>query len=117
MRAMLIVPSLFSGLLPGCASPPKVPVETSRQRAYLASQQYDDAPLDITHYKPITLPGFKASADEPINRTLSLPRAKQFLDTVAVTWARQNKCGTCHTNLPYLVARPLVGSMDEAPAK
>ena len=37
---------------------------------------------------------------------MSLKRSAEFLDTVAVQWTRQRKCGTCHTNYPYLAARP-----------
>ena len=70
----------------------------------------------MNRYAPLILPGFKATADEPLRRSVSLPRAKEFLDSVAVTWARQNKCGSCHTNLAYLAARPFLGSMQEEPA-
>jgi squalene-hopene/tetraprenyl-beta-curcumene cyclase len=37
---------------------------------------------------------------------LSLKRSAELLDAVAVDWTRQRKCGTCHTNYPYLMARP-----------
>jgi squalene-hopene/tetraprenyl-beta-curcumene cyclase len=37
---------------------------------------------------------------------LSLKRSADLLDTVAVEWTRQRNCGTCHTNYPYLMARP-----------
>ncbi len=70
----------------------------------------------MNRYAPLVLPGFKAAADEPLRRSVSLPRAKEFLDSVNVAWARQNKCGTCHTNLAYLAARPFLGSMQEEPA-
>ncbi len=46
------------------------------------------------------------SPDEPLAKELSLPRAAEFLDAVAVTWTRERKCGTCHTNYAYLFARP-----------
>jgi len=35
-----------------------------------------------------------------------MSRAAVFLDQVALSWTRQHKCGTCHTNYPYLAARP-----------
>jgi squalene-hopene/tetraprenyl-beta-curcumene cyclase len=47
-------------------------------------------------------------ADEPLARQLSLRQAAAFLDGVAVNWTRDRNCGTCHTNYPYLLARPLL---------
>ncbi|MBX6314054.1 MAG: terpene cyclase/mutase family protein [Isosphaeraceae bacterium] len=47
--------------------------------------------------------------EEPLAAALSFERAAAFLDAVAVTWTRQRRCGTCHTNYPYLVARPVLG--------
>jgi squalene-hopene/tetraprenyl-beta-curcumene cyclase len=49
------------------------------------------------------------SPDEPLASGVSLPKAGEFLDAVAVNWTRQRACGTCHTNYPYLVARPALG--------
>jgi squalene-hopene/tetraprenyl-beta-curcumene cyclase len=40
----------------------------------------------------------------------SMAKAAEFLDDVALDWTRARKCGTCHTNFAYLVARPLAGS-------
>lgn len=51
------------------------------------------------------------SADEPIAAALSLERAARFLDTVAVNWTRERKCGTCHTNYAYLISRPVLKSI------
>jgi squalene-hopene/tetraprenyl-beta-curcumene cyclase len=48
------------------------------------------------------------SAEEPIAKALSLARSAEFLDNASVTWTRERKCGTCHTNYPYLMARPLI---------
>jgi squalene-hopene/tetraprenyl-beta-curcumene cyclase len=48
----------------------------------------------------------RASSKEPIARVMSLKRSAEFLDAVAVQWTRQHKCGTCHTNYAYLMARP-----------
>jgi squalene-hopene/tetraprenyl-beta-curcumene cyclase len=44
--------------------------------------------------------------DEPLAKKFSPARAAEFLDSVGVTWTRERKCGTCHTNYPYLMARP-----------
>lgn len=48
------------------------------------------------------------SAEEPIAPEASIQRAARFLDHVSVDWTRQRKCGTCHTNYAYLIARPSV---------
>ena len=48
----------------------------------------------------------RTSSQEPLARALSLKKTAELLDTVAVDWTRQRKCGTCHTNYPYLMARP-----------
>src|SRR5262249_21777369 len=48
------------------------------------------------------------SADEPIRETASLGLAATFLDNASLNWTRERKCGKCHTNYPYLGARPVV---------
>jgi squalene-hopene/tetraprenyl-beta-curcumene cyclase len=55
------------------------------------------------------------SPDEPLAPVASMSRAAVFLDQVALSWTRQRKCGTCHTNYPYLAARPLL-KQPQAPA-
>ncbi len=61
----------------------------------------DAAPLKIE--KP------KANSDkEPLAKELSLAKSAEFLDAVSLGWTRERKCGTCHTNYPYLMARPLL---------
>jgi squalene-hopene/tetraprenyl-beta-curcumene cyclase len=35
-----------------------------------------------------------------------MERAARFLDEVALDWTRDRKCGTCHTNYAYMLARP-----------
>ena len=56
------------------------------------------------------------SPDEPRAAKLSLAKSAEFLDGVALTWTREKKCGTCHTNYPYLMSRPfLKGSEAAAP--
>ena len=59
------------------------------------------------------LPG-KNQADEPVARSLSTAKAAAWLDSVAVNWTRKKKCGTCHTNLPYLWARPSLKSFESS---
>lgn len=46
------------------------------------------------------------SAEEPVAATYSAEKAAAYLDGVGVNWTRDRKCITCHTNLPYLMARP-----------
>jgi squalene-hopene/tetraprenyl-beta-curcumene cyclase len=50
------------------------------------------------------------SAGEPRAKDFSLARSANFLDRVAVNWSRQRQCATCHTNVPYLMARPALGN-------
>ena len=57
----------------------------------------------------------KNSAREPMAASVSPARAAEFLDAVAVNWTRVRRCGTCHTNLPYLWARPSLKAF-ETPA-
>jgi squalene-hopene/tetraprenyl-beta-curcumene cyclase len=46
--------------------------------------------------------------DEPIAAAASMAQAARFLDEMAVNWTRQRQCGSCHSNYPYLLARPLL---------
>jgi squalene-hopene/tetraprenyl-beta-curcumene cyclase len=54
------------------------------------------------------------SADEPRAKSVSLAAAARFLDAAAVNWTRERKCGTCHTNVPYLFAR---ATLNDAPSE
>jgi squalene-hopene/tetraprenyl-beta-curcumene cyclase len=55
------------------------------------------------------------SAKEPLAKTMSLDKAAAFLDGAALAWTRENKCGSCHTTFPYLMARGALGDT-KAPA-
>ncbi len=46
------------------------------------------------------------SADEPIAKEFSLQRSVAQIDEAAVQWNKQHNCVSCHTNCPYLIARP-----------
>lgn len=48
-------------------------------------------------------------ADEPRAATASLERGAAYLDAVATEWTQSRQCGSCHTNAPYLMARPWLG--------
>jgi squalene-hopene/tetraprenyl-beta-curcumene cyclase len=60
------------------------------------------------------LEGYKAEANEPIVREASVPKASHFLEAISLKWTRQNRCGTCHTNLAYMMARPFLAERDKA---
>lgn len=47
-------------------------------------------------------------ADERFAPAFSATKAAEYLDGVGVNWTRERKCVTCHTNMPYLAARPLL---------
>jgi squalene-hopene/tetraprenyl-beta-curcumene cyclase len=48
----------------------------------------------------------RPSSLEPMAPAFSWPRAAEYLDTTSLEWTRQRNCGSCHTNYPYLLARP-----------
>jgi squalene-hopene/tetraprenyl-beta-curcumene cyclase len=45
---------------------------------------------------------------EPTAKEYSAAKAAEYLDGVGIGWTRERKCITCHTNMPYLTARPLL---------
>src|SRR5207244_2057496 len=47
--------------------------------------------------------------DEPVAKQMSFARTAEFLDHQARAWTETKKCGTCHTNFPYLMARAQLG--------
>lgn len=51
---------------------------------------------------------------EALKENFSVEAATRFLDTSILYWQKQRKCFTCHTNYPYLMARPLLGAKDVA---
>jgi squalene-hopene/tetraprenyl-beta-curcumene cyclase len=81
------------------------------------SRVYDQAPVNWEHYQKMWLKDLaRATPDEPLLGEYSEEKAKRFLDDTAQKWARQNGCGTCHTTIPYLMARPLVGASTDRAA-
>lgn len=46
--------------------------------------------------------------DEPMAKAYSAEKAAEYLDGVGIGWTRDRGCITCHTNMPYLTARPLL---------
>jgi squalene-hopene/tetraprenyl-beta-curcumene cyclase len=55
--------------------------------------------------------------DEPLAGQFSMERAVQFMDASSLTWQKDRKCFTCHTNYAYLYARPLISSAAPAHAE
>jgi squalene-hopene/tetraprenyl-beta-curcumene cyclase len=49
--------------------------------------------------------------------TFSASKAAAYIDGVGLGWTRERKCATCHTNVPYMLARPRVTGGDLAPMK
>jgi squalene-hopene/tetraprenyl-beta-curcumene cyclase len=58
-----------------------------------------------------------ATPDEPMAESFSPEKALQFLDAAAVSWTREFQCGTCHTNYPYMMARPVFTNQTRAVAE
>lgn len=56
----------------------------------------------------------KNSEQEAFSKTMSLKHGAAFLDRASLEWTNTRKCGTCHTNYIYLVARPSLN--EPAPA-
>jgi squalene-hopene/tetraprenyl-beta-curcumene cyclase len=81
------------------------------------SPAYDQAPVDWAAYRKMWLRNFpRATPAEALLGAYSEDKAKVFLDDVSLKWVRQNRCGTCHTTVSYLMARPLIGNASERAA-
>lgn len=75
------------------------------------SPVYDQAPVNWDLYQKLWLKDLpRATPDEALLNIYNEEKAKDFLDDTALKWARQNGCGTCHTTIPYLMARPVIGT-------
>jgi squalene-hopene/tetraprenyl-beta-curcumene cyclase len=53
-------------------------------------------------------------ADEPFAEQFSMQQAIRFLDSAALSWQKERKCFSCHSNYAFLMARPAV--THDAPA-
>jgi squalene-hopene/tetraprenyl-beta-curcumene cyclase len=49
-------------------------------------------------------------SDEAVAASVSMRKARQFLDEAALAWTRGLRCGTCHTNYAYMIGRPSLGA-------
>jgi squalene-hopene/tetraprenyl-beta-curcumene cyclase len=78
---------------------------------------YDQAPINWDALQKDWLKDLpRAQPDEPVLSTYSEEKARAFLDDVSLQWSRQNRCGTCHTTISYLMARPLIRDSDNGAA-
>jgi squalene-hopene/tetraprenyl-beta-curcumene cyclase len=71
---------------------------------------FGEEPAAITNVAP---PG-PNRPDEPFLKEFSLSKAVQFLDSVALTWQKEQSCFACHSNYAFLLARPAISH--EVPA-
>src|SRR5262245_15273461 len=55
--------------------------------------------------------------NEPIAKAFSPTKAAAYLDGVGLDWTRTQACATCHTNVPFMLARPRVQGGDAAPMR
>ncbi|NQT13568.1 MAG: squalene--hopene cyclase [Planctomycetes bacterium] len=46
--------------------------------------------------------------DEPFREEYSLEAAAEYLDTAAQAWQQEKRCFACHTDYPYMLARPAI---------
>jgi squalene-hopene/tetraprenyl-beta-curcumene cyclase len=69
----------------------------------------EDPVLPEVTLETVTDPGPNAS-DEPFATEHSVAAAAGFLDRAALTWQKDRKCFSCHTNFLYLYARPGVSA-------
>ncbi|MFO0877346.1 MAG: hypothetical protein U0840_08210 [Gemmataceae bacterium] len=67
------------------------------------------AAVAVSAADPKPKPATKPAADEPLAKSASLERAAVFLDQTSTEWTTRTKCGSCHTNVPYLMVRPALG--------
>ncbi|MHC4399918.1 MAG: squalene--hopene cyclase [Planctomycetota bacterium] len=91
----------------------KLTLEEVRQplRKTPATMPPDDRPAPVKG--PLTLQNVASPGpnrpDEPFREKFSLAAAVRLLDASSLTWQRERKCFSCHSNYAYLMARPAVG--------
>lgn len=83
---------------------------SSASVALAGSVPSEQAPIDWKLFQSLWLKDLRRSTpEERILPVYSERKALSFLDGVALKWTRQNRCGTCHTTIAYLMARPQAG--------
>ena len=66
-----------------------------------------ERPSPPTTRTKATSPGAIRS-DEPFRQEYSLKAAAKYLDAATRAWQQEKRCFACHTNYPYLLARPAI---------
>lgn len=67
--------------------------------------------VDVITLESVPSQREKITSDEPLSAQFSAERAAVYLDRAALTWQKEKKCVTCHTNMPYLFARPALATV------
>ncbi|EMB17471.1 prenyltransferase/squalene oxidase repeat-containing protein [Rhodopirellula europaea] len=71
------------------------------------------AQTDIVTFDSVPDNRDSIDADEPIAESFSAKQAAIYLDRASLTWQKEKKCVTCHTNMPYMFARPALASVQK----
>ncbi|QDT05658.1 hypothetical protein K227x_40600 [Rubripirellula lacrimiformis] len=66
---------------------------------------------DIVTFDSVPAERDSIRGDEPLAATFSAKRAAIYLDRSSLTWQKEKKCVTCHTNMPYMFARPALAGV------
>jgi squalene-hopene/tetraprenyl-beta-curcumene cyclase len=76
----------------------------------------EDARQQKFQYEAEGIQVVEARADEPLRAEVSLDLAAASLENGALAWSKTRKCVTCHTNGSYMVTRPALTSVLQAPS-
>ncbi len=87
--------------------------QTSSSTAAGAASPDGQSPVSQELKKPYLKDLPRATPDEALLDAYSQKKAEHFLDDTSLKWARLNGCGTCHTTIPYLMVRPLIGGPND----
>ncbi len=80
---------------------------------FSATTSFHSSAADAVTLENVTDPG-ENRRDEPISQTYSWNKAVTFLDSAALSWQKQKKCFTCHTNYAHLYAVPSTVTTESA---
>jgi len=76
--------------------------------------KFQQPPLEKQNAKSFKQP--QPLKNDQVAKDFSLDKALYALDSASLDWWQsRGKCFTCHTNVPYLYARPLFAAADPAP--
>ncbi len=80
---------------------------------FIATTWVNSLAADAVTLENVTDPG-ENRRDEPISQAYSWDKAVTFLDSAALSWQKQKKCFTCHTNYAHLYALPATATKESA---